>query len=279
MLGSRRPMHLMLHYKYSIPKKKLGLALVLTTLLFTLAFSASTRAEENRYPFSPGEKLTFQVRWAFIPAGEAVLEVYPIETMNGRKVYHFVLTARSYPVVDLIYKVRDRIDAYTDEKLSHSILYKETKEGKRKKKVVLSFDWEKGEAQRSNFGEKRAPVPIKPGTFDPLSVYYALRLHDLKENMELEKPLTDGKKWILGRARVVKREKVTVLSGTYDTYLVEPNLEHIGGVFKKSKDAKLKIWVTADARRIPVKIKSKVAVGSFVGELMSVENKIAKTQN
>lgn len=256
---------------------KLGFRLILTTLLSTLAFSSVTVGKENRYPFSPGEKLTFQVRWAFIPAGEAVLQVYPIETMNGRKVYHFALTARTYPVVDLIYKVRDRIDAYTDEKLTHSILYKETKEGKRKRKVVVHFNWEKGEAQRSNFGEKRAPVPVKPGTFDPLSVYYALRLHDLKENMEIEKPLTDGKKWILGRARVVKREKVTVLSGTYDTYLVEPSLEHIGGVFKKSKDAKLQIWVTADARRIPVKLKSKVAVGSFVGELMSVENNMATT--
>ncbi len=255
---------------------KLGFALILTMLLGTLAFSSVTHAKENRVPFSPGEKLTFQVRWAFIPAGEAVLQVYPIETMNGRKVYHFALTARSYPIVDLVYKVRDRIDAYTDEKMSHSILYKETKEGKRKKKVVVHFNWEKGEAQRSNFGEKMAPVPIKPGTFDPLSVYYALRLHDLKENMELEKPLTDGKKWILGRARVVKREKVTVLTGTYDTYLVEPDLEHIGGVFKKSKDAKLQIWVTADHRRIPVKIKSKVAVGSFVGELMSVENNMVK---
>jgi hypothetical protein len=50
-------------------------------------------------------------------------------------------------------------------------------------------------------------------------------------------------------------------------------------VFKKSKDAKLQIWVTADARRIPVKIKSKVAVGSFVGELMSVENQMANTKN
>ena len=258
---------------------KLGFALIFTTLLGTLAFSSVTHAKENRVPFSPGEKLTFQVRWAFIPAGEAVLQVYPIETMNGRKVYHFALSARTYPVIDLIYKVRDRIDAYTDEKLTHSILYKETKEGKRTKKVVVHFNWEKGEAQRSNFGEKRAPIPVKPGTFDPLSVYYALRLHDLKENMEIEKPLTDGKKWILGRARVVKREKVTVLSGTYDTYLVEPNLEHIGGVFKKSKDAKLQIWVTADARRIPVKIKSKVAVGSFVGELMSVENQMANTKN
>ena len=269
-------MGLIVGHTHYMQKTKWGFVLILTALLAVLAFSAITYGTENGHPFSPGEKLTFQVRWAFIPAGEAVLEIYPIETMNGRKVYHFALTARTYPVVDLIYKVRARIDAYTDEKLSHSILYKETKEGKRKKRVVVNFDWEKGEAQRSNFGEKREPVPIKPGTFDPLSVYYALRLHDLKENMELEKSVTDGKKWILGRARVVKREEVTVLSGRYDTYLVEPNMEHIGGVFKKLKGAKFQIWVTADDRRIPVKIKSKAAVGSFVGELMSVENKILK---
>jgi len=69
----------------------------------------------------------------------------------------------------------------------------------------------------------------------------------------------------------VKREKIKVASGTYDTFLVEPDLQHIGGVFEKSKDAKLKIWVTADKRRIPVKIKSKVIVGSFVAELISAE--------
>ncbi len=266
----------MADHSHNMQKMKWGCALILITFLSTLFFSVNAQATEKRYPFSPGEKLTFQVRWAFIPAGEAVLEIYPMETMNARKVYHFVLTARSYPIVDLVYKVRDRIEAYTDDKMSHAILYKETKEGKRKREVVVHFNWEKGEAQRSNFGEKIAPIPIKPGTFDPLSVYYALRLHDLKENMELEKPLTDGKKWILGRARVVKREKLTVLSGIYDTYLVEPDLEHIGGVFKKSKDAKLQIWVTADDRRIPVKIKSKVAVGSFVGELISVENEMVK---
>ena len=264
---------------HNMQRMNWGLLCILTALLGVLALSAVARATEGRRPpFSPGEKLTFQVRWAFIPAAEAVLEIYPMETMNGRKVYHFVATARTFPVVDLFYKVRGRIDAYTDENLSHSLLYKEKKDGRRKKRVVVNFNWEKGEAQRSNFGEKRAPVPIKPGTFDPLSVYYALRLHDLKENMELEKALTDGKKWILGRAKVVKRETVTVISGSYDTYLVEPDLEHVGGVFKRSKDAKVQIWVTADERRIPVKIKSKVAVGSFVGELLSVENNPEKAK-
>ena len=257
---------------------KLGLALTFTVLLSTICFFGITCAGEKTVPFSPGEKLTFQVRWAFIPAGEAVLEIYPMEIMNGHTVCHFVLTAKTYPFVDLFYKVRDRIEAYTDENTTHSILYKETKEGKRKKRVVVNFNWAKGEAQRSNFGEKREAISIMPGTFDPLSVYYALRLHDLGEEKELERPVTDGKKCVLGRAKVVKRERITVISGTYDTYLVEPELEYIGGVFKRSKDAKLQIWVTADSQRIPVKIKSKVAVGSFVAELVSAENSLTKVK-
>lgn len=262
-----------------MPKLKWALVLSLTALLGAVGSSGIAHSADNPLPFSPGEKLTFLVKWSFIPAAEAVLEIYPIETMNGRKAYHFVLTANTYPIVDLIYKVRDRIDAYTDLKMSHSILYKEKKEGERKRSVVVNFNWEKREAQRSNFGEKREPISIVPGTFDPLSIYYAMRLHDFKENTELEKPVTDGKKCVLGRARVVKREKITVSSRTYDTYLVEPDLEHIGGVFKKSKGAKLQVWVTADNLRVPVKIKSRVAVGSFVGELISVENSLTDTKN
>ena len=59
---------------------------------------------------------------------------------------------------------------------------------------------------------------------------------------------------------------------TFDTYLVEPDLRHIGGVFKKTKNAKLQIWITADNRRFPVKVKSKLKVGSFIAELVSIES-------
>ena len=66
-------------------------------------------------------------------------------------------------------------------------------------------------------------------------------------------------------------EIIKIEGVTYDTFLMEPELKHIGGVFEKSKNAKIKLWITADKRRIPVKIKSKVIVGSFVGELISAE--------
>jgi hypothetical protein len=248
-----------------------GLTFIVTVFILTFLFCGSVEAEGEGFPFCPGEKLTFQINWSFIHAGVAVLEVLPIEKVNDVESYHFVMTAKTSPFVDHFYKVRDRIDGYTDTAMTHSVLYKKLKEGRRKKSVIVHFNWEEQTAQYSNFGKKRKPISILPASFDPISIFYAFRYHDLKEKMEITNPVTDGKKCIMGRAKVIKREKIEVSAGTYDTYLVEPDLEHIGGVFEKSKKAKLQVWVTADSRRMPVKIKSKVVVGSFIAQLVSAE--------
>lgn len=253
-------------------KKKLILFLIFTVFCVVFVLCQVLYADVTAFPFIPGEKLTFRVRWAFITAGEAILEVRPLDTVKGIRAYHFVLTARTHPVVDLIYKVRDRIEGYTDDKMTRSVLYKETKEGKSKKKVFVNFDWQKGEAQRITDGKIAAPITLMPGAFDMLSIYYAFRTHELKVGMEFAMPVTDGEKCVMGKAKVIRRENMKVPNGTYDAFLVEPDLEHIGGVFKRSKDAKIQIWVTADHRKIPVVLKSKVAVGSFVAKLISMEN-------
>lgn len=228
-------------------------------------------AAENHFPFRPGERMVFGVKWAFIPAGEGVLEVMPVEHYKGTPSYHFVFTARTNEFVDLIYKVRDRVDSWVDTGMTHSMRYEKRHQGRSTKEVTVSFDWDRNRAQYSLFDEKSEAITIRSGTFDPLSVFFAFRLHDPNTLKKISIPVTDGKKCIPGGARVIRREKVEANGVTYDTFLVEPDLEHIGGVFKKSPNARLQIWVTADSRRIPVRIKSKVAVGSFVAELISYE--------
>lgn len=258
--------------RYRKPPRQLVFTLVATAFITIFGFTRSAEAVEEIFPFHPGERWTFEVRWNFIPAGQAVLEVFPIEVMNGIKSYHFVMTARTNSFIDIFYMVRDRVDSYTDVGMTHSILSKRKSQGDRKKDVVVNFNWEAREAQYSNFGEKREPIPIIPGSFDPLSVYYAFTLHELKEGAQIEIPVTNGKKCVIGRAKVMKRETVTVASGTYDTFLVEPDLRPVGGVFEKSKDAKFRVWVTTGRRRIPVKLESELIIGSFIGELVSVED-------
>ncbi|MEN6483958.1 MAG: DUF3108 domain-containing protein [Syntrophobacteraceae bacterium] len=224
-------------------------------------------------PFQPGEKLTFDLRWGIVSAGAAVLQVLPAEEIGGVSAHHFSVTIRSNAFIDAFYKVRDQVDAYADEGMTRSLLYKSNQqEGSHRRNVTVSFDWENSRAQFVNFGKKERPVAVGPGTFDPLSVFYSFRLQRVADGLHLEASVTDGKKYTTGKARVVKRETVRVPAGTFDTFLVEPDLKDIGGVFKKSKNARLQVWVTADRRHVPVKIASKVVVGTFEAVLVSAEN-------
>ena len=46
-------------------------------------------------------------------------------------------------------------------------------------------------------------------------------------------------------------------------------MNNLGGVFNKSPKGLLKVWYSHDDRRVPVKVSSKVVVGSFTATLKS----------
>ncbi|MGD9212763.1 MAG: DUF3108 domain-containing protein [Desulfobacteraceae bacterium] len=253
-----------------LKKKLLKIALLLCTVTWVI-FSNSSAFSVEEQPFRPGERLVFELRWAFVPAGEAVLEVLPIENINGMDVYHFVMTANSNSFVDAFYKVRDQIDAYVDIAMNGSVFYsKKQREGSTKRDITVAFDQKNLTAVYQEKGKDKRQIKIVPGTFDPLSVFYFARTLGMNAGMQIQKSVSDGKKVVIGKANIVRREKIKVPAGTYDTFLLEPELEEIGGVFEKSKDAKMQIWVTANKAHIPVKIESSVMVGRFIGELVSV---------
>ena len=224
-------------------------------------------------PFAPGEKLTYVLRWENIPAGEAKMEIRPIKTINGEDAYHFVMSTRTNGLVDIFFKLRERIDAYADIRMEKSLLFKKVQtEGKNRRDERITFDWENGKAQHSNFGKKRSPIDLMPGSLDPLSIFYYTRMALSEKRPAVERQVTDGKKSFLGRARIIRRETISLSDGkTFDTFCVVPHMGDIGGVFQDNKDAKIHLWLTADDKRIPVRIKSRLAIGHFTGELISAE--------
>ena len=244
----------------------------LITFIVIFSFIGSAKASDKKIPFYPGEKLTYQAKWGVIPAGEAVIKVLPMEKVDGIETYHFAMVTETNATIDLFYKIRERQDSYTDIDLTRTILYKKLSTGKHPRDVIVNFDWGKLEATYSSFGEKMAPIHVVPDTFDPLSIFFIIRLHELKENSVIEIPVSDGKKCIVIKATVSKRETINLAGKRYDTYLVIPDMERLEDVFKKGDDPKLKIWFTADEKKIPVKIISKAEIGSFIFELISAEN-------
>jgi hypothetical protein len=276
----------------AVTKSKYGLMrFIIVVLLFTslviqyqcLSFPdfRPARAQTNitPLPFAPGERLRFALQWTVIPAGEAIMEIMPMKTIDGQKAYHFRLTAESNAFVDLFYKVRDRIDAYTSIDMAHTLFYQHKQhEGENRKNVEVNFNWDKKIAY-FNDGRTKKEIELKPGTFDPLSVFYYARTMDFKTNKIIECPVSDGKKCVIGQARVIRKETIKIGSDAYETFLIEPDLKHVGGVFEKSKDAKIHLWITADEKHIPVKIASKVAIGSFIGELITSKTTTDKKKN
>jgi hypothetical protein len=240
----------------------------LTACIFIILIFPGTNSSEE-VKFYPGEKMTFEVRWSFIVAAETTLEVMPSEYLDGAPALHFVYTAKTSPFVDNFYKVRDRIEAWTDIDLTHSLLYKKRHEGKSVKEIVVPFDWNKLEARQIKNGNITDTVNIEKNTFDPLSVFYAFRVGIPDEQNCIKINLTDGKKVIRANAKLLEKQKITIAEKSYDTIMVEPEIEGISGVFQKTKNSRMQIWITDDNRRIPVRIKSRVTVGSFIADLIS----------
>ena len=256
------------------PKNTLPIRILLQTIGFGLQFIAfSATADVGVHPFEPGEKLTYSLRWNFIHAGSAVFTVEPSAELDGVAVYHFIWTLRSSPLMDMFYKVRDRVESYADRGMTHSLLYKsKQRQGGYERDVTVTFDWDNETAQLQNQGNKGDPIFVYPGTFDPLSITYFIRMQELVPGNILKAPITNGKRLVIGRLRVVERQKVKVPAGDFDAFLVQPEVRRLGGVFKRSETTSVQIWLASDERQIPLKVSGKAKLGTFSAILVSVES-------
>jgi hypothetical protein len=221
-------------------------------------------------PFRQGERMVYQARWGIVSAGQSVIEILSDETVNDVRAFHFAMTTTTNAALDLFYKVRERKDSWMDLNRMRSVLYKEKEEGNHPRDVVVTFDWAKRTVTRYEHGKAGDMISIPPGTIDPLGLFFFIRMSKIKLGDVLEFPVTDGKKYWDVRATVVRQERLTIGGKTYDTLLVMPDMKRIEDVFKKKDEQPdLMIWFSADDRQVPVKIESKVIIGTFVFELVS----------
>ena len=245
-------------------------------LLFILC-STGSAGQAGRLPFKAGETLEYSVSWERVPAGTARFEAREHTAVDGQKAWYFVLEARSNSFVDWFAKIRDRLESLADPSLERSLLYKKTQRGKSKKEVVVAFDWEKKTATYSNFGGKRPSIEIPDSAFDPLASFYKLRTLDLTGSQKdgdtepLFFSVTDGKKCFTQEGKIMGTESITVAAGVYDTVLITPSVNHFSGVFSKSENPTVRVWVSTDDRQVPVRIKMKVFIGSLVFDLVSIQ--------
>jgi hypothetical protein len=213
-------------------------------------------------PFQVGEELRYDIRWGIIPAGKGTLVVPRHAGADG--VYHIVTTARSNAFIDTFYKVRNRIETFLDLKRNTSAGYKKIqREGTHKRDVSLVFDHDQSEATLIRNGKVRRTIAVPSNIHDPLSAIYYLRTIKSFDEGPVVLNVTDGKRTYQVAIRIHGRETIETPMGFFDTVKIEPIIEDMEIIFDKKKGGRLYIWLSDDARKVPVKMQSELYFGSI----------------
>ena len=210
-----------------------------------------------QHPFSAGEQLKFSVSYGPIGAGTAWLEVPEVREWNGHTVFTLVARAESNAFVSTFYKVRNRIESFWDPDGRFSRRYFENRrEGGYKVQREILFDAERREARYSDGNV----FPIPPHVQDALSSFYYTRFQELPLGGSIVFDYHASRKNQPLQVKVLGRERVRTPAGTFDCVAIEPLLK-AGGIFKNK--GRLVIWITDDERRMPVRMRSAVTIGSI----------------
>lgn len=230
-------------------------------ILAVVLLAAQAVATPSARLFEGGETLDYQLSWMRITGGTARMTIAPSEDEGGT--WRITSVARSSKRIARLVHFRDEIETFVSRRDFSTVRYVKRLDERGEKKTEVTTV-EDGVATRTRNKVKKVPVP-RP-VFDPISVMYYLRTLDLTPGRVHRLTLVaDGKVYSVD-ARVVRRERVQTPAGTFSTVLVEPVMT-AGG---QEREEKLFIWYSEDERRIPVRIRSQIKLGSVTATLRSV---------
>lgn len=225
--------------------------------------AAAARAERP-VPFRVGETLGYDVSWSsYLTAGTATVTVREKRASFGSTAYHIVAEGRPTPLLSklytLYYKADTLLDAYSLLPQRGSVY---SEEGRDRRTKTLSFN----QGARSAVYEVqtathvRRDLQLPPYSQDALSAIYVLRAIPLKPGASITMPVADSGRTYKVQVRVGSAEPVKTGLGTLNAWRVTPTIYDDRG---RPNGRSMALWISDDARRLPVKLQADLAVGSF----------------
>jgi hypothetical protein len=251
------------------PDSAAGLAAARDSLPGTREYADSLESDGSdsdplvaRVPWRIGEYFQFSVSWSGINAGSALMQVQNWQWIDGHRTWRVVSKTESNSFVSKFYKVRDRVETSIDaESLFARRFEKHLREGGYRHDSVVRFDQEN---RKARYDDGRI-LDVPPRVHDVLSAFYYVRTQPLPGGATITIPAHDNRKSYDLEVHVIRRERIQVGAGAFSCVVVQPVLKS-EGIFKSKGE--ILVWLTDDERRLPVKVTSKVPIGSISVSLM-----------
>jgi hypothetical protein len=262
---------------------RLSVAFIALAFLAAAGFSAAQQRSTNQaatigpaarvlpptpnYHFPDGQTMVYAVEWHMLNAGIARVK---IEAGPRDKI---TALADSLGVVNLLYTIHDRFEAYFDPRTNCSQrIVKHSEEGKRKHDTEVQFDYPRHKSvltdKNLKAGEtKRIESDVPNCVTDVVTGFYYLASQPLNLAGTYTFPISDGGKTTEVTAQVDGKEHLRVPAGSYQTIRVvaEPTSGPLKG------KGKVWTWFSDDSSHIPVQIKAKLAWGTLLFRLQRLE--------
>jgi len=219
-----------------------------------------------------GLKLTYNLSWMGISAGQSTLEVKERTQINGRDVYHIAATAQTRGWISTFYHVEDEMHSYIDAQEFYTWrLEKKQKEGRYRANEVMEFDQANHIATyKSLRNNSTKTIEITPKVQDQISSYYHFRRQDLKIGESVFFDVCADEKVMQVKVDVLSRGRLRVGKlGHFDAFKVEPSATFKGKPVNKGR---MWMWFSADDRRIPLALKAQAPIfGNVYAVLTKIE--------
>lgn len=244
----------------------------LSVAALLLVTPAAARAQDATVPgdtlddwhFPVGERMEYSVTWGGARIGRSVLALAAIDTIGGREVYRATLNTEGGPP---FYRLEDRLTSWIQPEPFATVRFDQNlRQGGYRRNRRHVMDLEQVTYSRYDLvddewvpHEEEADVPIPEGALDDVSFVYFARLSGLEvgERYEYNRYFKEtGNPVVL---EVLRRETIRVPAGTYETIVVRPTIE-TSGLFSEGGEAE--IFLTDDERRVPVRIKTRMSIGT-----------------
>ncbi|MDX8409850.1 MAG: DUF3108 domain-containing protein [Mariprofundales bacterium] len=211
-----------------------------------------------------GERLAFDVNWEFINGGSATLSYQAV----GKDGYRIVTKARTNRVLDLFKKVRDTITAEAvciDGKQQSVSFVLDQHENRYRGHKETRFRWREGEVDYRQNG-KTDVYPVPAGHLSVMDAFTRVRQLVLTPGSTIRLPVFDSRKRY--EIEVTVSDKTKLLRAPWgervECLVVTPHLL-TAGIF--SSKGTITIWMTNDARHIPIKMRAKIRIGHILAHL------------
>lgn len=205
-------------------------------------------------PFGFGERADYGVKYGPFSVGRASTEVFKIDSLRGREVWHILFHVRGgIPG----FRVDDRMESWMDTQTLASLRFRQDmNEGSHERERVFEIFADSGYFRE----DQKDPQPTVTFPLDDGSFLFFVRTIPLEVGSEysFDRYFRPDRNPV--RIQVLRKEKIKVPAGEFETIVIRPIIK-ARGVF--SEGGRAEVWLTDDSRRLMVQMKTHMKLGSL----------------